>query len=337
MKSIQKRFVVLCVVRDGKTGVYQFIRCLKLLVIASLTLLLVIGNETRAQMAPVQPVVPPEPPKNIAQFEKLTVDLTPAAQGLFSVIPIPDSKKGFFYGSRMVVAHDWNGKNPTLFNPGWIYGGNATNNLAHVLTRRQQREYDDFLNNLRNIDAGYDAELGEQQIGIFNKFELQGRSRKSSVISKPGTAVLVMGRYFSFGLHRLKPGQGVDAPDEVTGTVQIEGKQLQGNGAIEYLVHGSWENVNTGAKDTIAPTPWEDLGKAKDGKGQIKVAIPKTQGNDEVNIFLEVVTRLRTDKVPDPPPAAQLPEPATWLLGLTGLAAVVGSQAWKKRYPKSAV
>jgi hypothetical protein len=32
-----------------------------------------------------------------------------------------------------------------------------------------------------------------------------------------------------------------------------------------------------------------------------------------------------------------LPEPATWLLGLTGLAAVVGTQAWKKRYPKSAV
>jgi len=35
MKSIQKRFVVLCVVRDGKTGVYQFNRCLRLLYIAS--------------------------------------------------------------------------------------------------------------------------------------------------------------------------------------------------------------------------------------------------------------------------------------------------------------
>ncbi len=34
---------------------------------------------------------------------------------------------------------------------------------------------------------------------------------------------------------------------------------------------------------------------------------------------------------------APAPEPATWLLGLTGLAAVIGTQVWKKRYPKSAV
>jgi len=303
-----------------------------------LTLLLVIGNETRAQMAPMQPVVPPEPPKNIAQFEKLTVDLTPAAQGLFSVIPIPDSKHGLFYGSRMVVANDVNGKNPTLFETGWIYGGNddVKKNWTHDLTLRQEREYDDFVNNLRK-DAGYDVELGVQQIGIFDNFKLQGRSGKSSVISKPGTEVLVMGRCFSFGLHRLKPGQGGNAPAEVTGTVQIENPLLQGNGAIEYLVEGSWVHAKTGEGAKFDPKKWQDLGKAKDGKVIFNMPIPKELGNDEVKIFLQVYTRLRTDKIPDPPPAAAQPEPATWLLGLTGLAAVVGSQAWKKRYPKSAV
>jgi hypothetical protein len=37
------------------------------------------------------------------------------------------------------------------------------------------------------------------------------------------------------------------------------------------------------------------------------------------------------------PNTAPVPEPASWALGLTGLAAVIGTQAWKKRYPKSAV
>jgi hypothetical protein len=46
---------------------------------------------------------------------------------------------------------------------------------------------------------------------------------------------------------------------------------------------------------------------------------------------------VRQAPAPQPDPPAATPEPATWLLGLTGLAAVIGSQTWRKRNLKAPV
>jgi hypothetical protein len=127
--------------------------------------------------------------------------------------------------------------------------------------------------------------------------------------------------------------------------VQVKDPTIVGNARILYKV--VIEQTKTGKND------WKQVGEVGGPQiGKWIVLDKGAAGKDHDNkfsavlgwrhgsfTFTEVRVRIeaKVQAADKPLEAPGLPEPATWVLGLTGLAAVVGTQAWKKRYPKSAV
>lgn len=137
--------------------------------------------------------------------------------------------------------------------------------------------------------------------------------------------------YGSFSMKFKATAVAPIAGDKVDITLTFKTPKQHGNAGIESVVYAHTYN-GMGPITPLLNPAWEPYNPLKGPRHEILHGNDFKKLNDE--IYVHVAVRVWASPLPlgpVPPPAPVIPEPATWLLGLTGLAAVIGTQAWKSR------
>jgi hypothetical protein len=219
---------------------------------------------------------------------------------------------------------------------------------------------------------GNSASIEKHLLHAMDENDVFGRMSNYQAESKTGSMQAYGAVTMFFKRINAKPKEAEDDKAQFDISIGILNPEISGRAGIDFLVQvdriPTWGYITTGYHN---PEPLTVLGennkpaflsKDKDDKvfitplsvnpkpmasyqkalhSDLKFDRGITEGSKGVLkgdlVRVTVMARVWADADGNKPPFPTVPEPATWLLGLTGLAAVIGSQTWRKRNLKAPV
>jgi hypothetical protein len=288
-----------------------------------------------------------------AEFHKFSFTITPPAD----VIPYDRENDGLWQSDFTLRSNPLKGLLPRHSNaeggavgfPGW-FGHNPPIDLFHTSPPAFQTDFVDaaakvlargsFANHLINTTFGAAPPAARAEVaGALERYNAQSWTEQVEAF---GTIRL----YFIIEKVPAKPVE-ID--------IDVDNPKIDGNAGIDYRIDtyrlevlpwwsgGGWKPPVDSKMSLVTPKGLTNLAGAK--RNITVPPAPKATFKSDLAAFgigdllmIDITARVWANqpgnlgRPPFPkidPPGT--PEPATWLLGLTGLAAVIGTQAWKSR------